>query len=255
MFFLFRLIGVMILSLLLASNTFAEPTAIGKVLWVKGALKANQPNQAPRTLTRRSDIYENDTLTTDAKSTGEIAFTDNSLLSLRENTIMEITKYRYGKNVPKDQESYVEKITKGGFRKITGAISKDNPDGYQTTTPVATIGVLGTQYSIYYTPGKDGMAAKLEKGSIYIQNQAGKVVLKKCTQEEVHKANCKDKVYSRVTSENSAPEILETKPQEFENDVPIYKEALEGEPCAYCSIGTESSVVGSDGLVSSFCIK
>lgn len=258
-----RSVSILVISLLLSFSTvYAQPqaTSIGKVLWVKGILKATQPQQAPRVLTRRSDIYESDTLTTDASSTGEITFTDNSLLSLRENTVMAIAKYRYGKNVPKARETYVEKLAKGGFRKITGAISHDHPDGYSSVTPVATIGVLGTEYSVFYT-AQSGLATKLDRGSISVQNPAGKIILKKCTQDEIIKTNCKNQVYSRVTSTTSAPTIQTQQPPEFTHDVPIYQ--ADNTTCPYCTTNpaaNENNITNilnssTGGVVSSFCVK
>lgn len=212
---------------------------IAKVVWVKGMLKAVQPQQAERKLERRSPVYVNDTLITDAKSTGQVVFTDDSLLALRENTSLQISKYQYGKGIDPSKESYVMSLTKGGLRTITGVISKENPSGYQANTPVATIAVHGTAYSIYYTPGQGGkgLVTKLDQGSIELANKAGKISLNKCTEEKNCKQQCtqeeiknktckkctpcKDNLYSQVTSENSMPTYLTQMPSEFLNNVNI----------------------------------
>ena len=126
LFFILSLaIGVVSLSY---AETQAQPQ-IGQVVWVKGTLKAVQPNGSPRVLTRRSPIFEKDTLITSNRSTGEIVFSDNSLLALRENTTLQIAEYRYGGGVQPSKDTFTANIVKGGFRTITGAISKNHPEG------------------------------------------------------------------------------------------------------------------------------
>ncbi|MGH8446844.1 MAG: hypothetical protein ACREVL_16350, partial [Solimonas sp.] len=41
------------------------------------------------------------------------------------------------------------RLLKGGFRTVSGLIGKANPDEYRVTTPVATIGIRGTDYYAY----------------------------------------------------------------------------------------------------------
>jgi hypothetical protein len=221
----------------------ADDQRIGQVVWVKGVLKATQPKATERTLTRRSPIFVSDTLVTDAKSTGQIVFTDDSLLAIRENTSLQISQYKYNTKDP-TQDSYVADLAKGGFRTITGAISKNNPSQYQAKTPVATISVRGTEFSVYYTPGgKNGMVTKLESGSIEVANSAGKVILKKCTPEEIKKQNCQNQLYSRVTSATEAPQIVNQMPAEFTNDIQIVSSLW----------GVSTQMNG--GVVSGFCIQ
>jgi len=152
-----------------------DPGAVGTIVWVKGAVKAVSSTGASRDLQRRSPVYEKDMIETDATSTGEIVFTDSSVVSLRSATTFQIDQYQYNSASPKNGK-YVASIVKGGFRTITGLIAHGNPDNYEVNTPVATIGVRGTDYSVFYSLTA-GLVVKLSKGSIIVANPSGKVEL------------------------------------------------------------------------------
>jgi len=226
----------------------AEPTlpeVIGQVVWVKNTLKAQQPNAESRTLERRSAIYKHDTLTTDTNSSGEISFTDDSALALQENSSVKIDQYEYGKDKPASSDTFVVNVIKGGFRTVTGAISKNNPGGYKATTPVGTIGVMGTIYSLYYNPAKGNMAAKIDKGSIVVSNKAGRVTLTKCGTNNNSKSGsataCVNKLYVEVDGANVAPKTVSEQPVEFASEPAL---TMTGQPKS-----------GGSGLVGSFCIN
>lgn len=126
----------------------AVGNAIGQVVWVKGVVKATGPDQTTRTLTRRSPIYVKDTIETTENSTGEVVFSDNSIVALRSDTQLRIDDYQFGKNVEPSKVKYIATLVKGGFRTLTGLIPKENSKNYQVNTPVATIGVRGTEYAV-----------------------------------------------------------------------------------------------------------
>ena len=129
------------------------PTPIGRVIWVKGSLKATMPNSEVRDLQKSSVIYLHDTLTTDQNSQAQIAYTDNTLLTFKAGSKLTIDQYHYEPNKP-SVGKYVMSLIEGGFRTITGLIAKNTPDEYKVNTPVATIGVRGTDYAISLTGGQ-----------------------------------------------------------------------------------------------------
>jgi hypothetical protein len=136
------------LFLLSFSHPIFAADQVGQMVWVKGTVKALSVDQTSRTLQRRSPIYASDTLVTGASDEGQIVFTDNSVVVLRSDTEFKIDQYKFNKTSPSEGQ-YAASVAKGGFRTITGLISKANPDNYRVNTPVATIGVRGTDYSIH----------------------------------------------------------------------------------------------------------
>lgn len=212
--FFFRSLAIIFASVCLvslwASFTHAQQQAasqsqtIGQVVWVKGEVKAIVGNQS-RALQRRSPVYAKDTIVTDKTSTGQLVFSDNSLVSLSADTVMRIDEYQFGKNVPKGQSKFVASLVKGGFRTITGLIPKDNADNYQVNTPVATIGVRGTSYAIRFSNGQ--LYAKYISGRPCIHNKKGEVCLSA------------SEIYASVGSAGAMPVILAHDPGVF-NSIP-----------------------------------
>ncbi len=158
------------------SSTTKQPDVQGvaQVVWVKGNVKAISFNKAERLLKRRDVIFEKDTLVSDNTGSGQIVFTDNSTLSISENTSMNISAYQFSKE-NKGKNSTVLDLAKGGFRTITGLVSKEDPTAYQVKTPVGTIGVRGTIYQVH-TDAKKGYF-KVEFGSIVVGNTQGSKTL------------------------------------------------------------------------------
>lgn len=196
-------------------------TPIGLVIWSKGNVSAAEPNQPARKLARRSPIFANDVITSDATSTAQIAFTDTSVYSIDKGTEFKIADYAFKKSAKPADDKSVMTLVKGGFRSITGNIAKANPDGYQVNTPVATIGVRGTQFSALISPTK-GTLFKIDKGSIKVSNKAGTIQLGDCKGCSLQSGTCKDcALFASVTSVNMAPQPLAKMPTEFASQPPI----------------------------------
>jgi len=132
-----------------ASQPPAEPQPAGRVVWVQGSFMAVKPNHQERTLSRASILYVTDTLVTGTNSQAQIVFTDNTLMTFRPETKFYIADYQYHPTSQGSVGKYVMRLIEGGFRTITGLIAKRNPSDYQVNTPVATIGVRGTDYTVY----------------------------------------------------------------------------------------------------------
>lgn len=188
--------------------TSAPVEVIAQVIWVKGDMKAAQPNKPARVLERRSAIYLHDVITTSASGTGQIAFTDGSTYALRTGTVFKIDGYHHSKDGPAAEEKSIMELVKGGFRTITGAIPKKNPDGYQMNSPVATIGVRGTEYTTFISEDK-GLLLEINVGTIEVANQAGKMVLSQCDIS----ANCQR--YGSVLEPSAPPMPLPVVPKEL----------------------------------------
>jgi hypothetical protein len=236
--------------------------AIAQAIWVKGAVIATGPDGAPRTLTRRAVVYEHDVVTTDKTSTGEIGFTDGSLMTLNNDSSIKIDEYKFKAGGGTAENKSVMGLVKGGFRTITGAIPKENPDGYKINTPVATIGVRGTEFVTQLSPLK-GLLLKIEKGSIIVINAGGSMDLTKCSSGT---GSCED--YGVVKNFDIKPESTDKMPSEMANAAPPVttlptgwgapgKAGAPGSPSAPGSGGSSSPGGGGSGpskSVGSFCV-
>lgn len=218
------------------------PKPVGRVVWVKGALKAVMANQEERILQKTSVIYEKDTLITDPSSQAQIVFTDNTLMTFREGTKFFINEYSFqAKSQKKSVGKYVMNLIEGGFRTITGLIAKSNPDDYKVNTPVATIGVRGTDYAIV-----------IQNGQLYIGYYTGEPCVKnnEGDQEEL----CLDSKtpYGYVQGSDVAPVPVSQRPEVFGEKLEIVPSRITPFSATDDS-GGQYTPRGS-GPVSSFCI-
>jgi len=119
--------------------------AAGRVLMTAGETSALRDGKVVP-LTFGSPIEARDTLQTGPRSNLQVRLTDESILSLREQSQMRIEEYRFsGKD--DDQGSAVFSLVKGAFRTVTGLIGRRDHSRYGVRTPSATIGIRGTMYA------------------------------------------------------------------------------------------------------------
>ncbi len=236
--------------------TTPVPTPVGRVVWVKGTmLKAVMPNKEERILQKLSIIYLHDVLITDDKTQAEIVFTDNTLMTFREKTQFSIDQYSYH---PKQKNGsvgkYIMSLTEGGFRTITGLITKNKPNDYQVNAPVATIGVRGTEYVTYFHGTE--MWLGYYKGTPCIQNKGVPGLDKR---KQNIKQLCLDAKtpYAYVANAATPPVPLTQKPDVFKEDLPITPAQVP----PFSSInggnggGGPTSFGGGGGGGNSFCIQ
>src|SRR5262249_24591741 len=68
------------------------------------------------------------------------------------------------------------RLEQGGFRSVTGAIGHTNKGNYMIETPIAHIGVRGTDHESWYFP-QGGLYNKVNVALTYIQTSTGEVVI------------------------------------------------------------------------------
>lgn len=116
----------------------AEPMA--RVLSVSGVATA-QAGAATRILGANDALSQKDVISVGPDSHALIEFSDRTRLTLRPNTLFKVDAYS-----TQAPESALFGLLRGGFRAVTGFISKLNPDAFKVATPTATMGIRGTEF-------------------------------------------------------------------------------------------------------------
>lgn len=146
-------------------GAFAQnETPAGTVIATQGKVTAIGAGNTLRTLSRGAQVFEKDMILVGTASAVQVKFTDGGLLNLIEQTEYKIETYSY-KNKGRKDES-VGDLVKGGFRSLSGGISKTAENASTVKTPVGTMGVRGTV-----------MSARILKGKVYYACTHGKVKL------------------------------------------------------------------------------
>jgi ferric-dicitrate binding protein FerR (iron transport regulator) len=191
---------------LLAINFAAwAATPAGQVILAVGKLEAIGSDQTTRSLQRGTAFYQEDTLVTGGDSQAKLRFTDGTLITLNPNSRIRVDSYHYqaggGSN-----NSYIVSLTTGGFRTVSGAIAKEDSQAYQVRTPVATIAIRGTDYSVAFNRGA-GLVTAVWSGVIALTNDSGTLLIGE--QQKFH--------YAQIKSLYAVPEGLTQMPKTLIN--------------------------------------
>ena len=143
-----------------------------------------------RTLAVKGAVSPGDILFTGRESYAKVHFTDGGEITLRPDTQFQIEKYAFDEKQPgKDGAEF--SLLKGSLRALTGLISKrGNKDSYAMKTPVATIGIRGTEYGLQMCRSDcdhiktaegnkppDGLMSQVDQGAIIERNKGGDLLV------------------------------------------------------------------------------
>ncbi len=125
----------------LGSAQAQEP--VGETVFARGAATA-QVGDNVRLIGKGTPIFEGDVLSTGGRSFAIVSFSDGTRMTLRPDTVFEVQQFRNRGERP----NALMRLFKGGFRAVTGAITRLNPfNGFRVQTTLATIGIRGTDFS------------------------------------------------------------------------------------------------------------
>lgn len=128
----------------LAMATAAHAQSVGEVEFSRGVGFAQSAGQAPRTLGKGLPLKEGDRLTTSEGSSAIIRLQDGTRMTVRPNSDLLVQQYQFKEGAP--DNGMVMQLLRGGFRAITGLISKGSPNAAKVQTATATIGIRGTDF-------------------------------------------------------------------------------------------------------------
>lgn len=144
-----KIIGKIIVStvltgaLALSSVAVAQDSA-GMVVASRGEVIA-MTNGGSRELKQGDFVYEKDEILTSNRSFAVLQFVDGAKVTVRPDSTLIIEQYLFNGN---EDDAATLGLVSGGLRVITGAMAKSNPENYKVRTPVALMGVRGTEFSV-----------------------------------------------------------------------------------------------------------
>ena len=127
--------------LLAALPSLALAQQAGKASFVRGITTAQGADGAARILATEAPLFAGDVLRTAANSYAVLQLADESKITLRPNTVFKVEAFS-----TEGEGSVLLRLFKGGLRTITGLVGQRNPRGFQLRSPVATIGIRGTDF-------------------------------------------------------------------------------------------------------------
>jgi hypothetical protein len=132
------------LAFLLLLAPAANAQSAGEVEFSRGVGFAHTAGETPRTLGKGLALRQGDRLTTSEGASAIIRLQDGTRMTVRPNSELVLQQYQFRENAP--DNSFLMQLVRGGFRAVTGVISKAAPDAARVQTNTATIGIRGTDF-------------------------------------------------------------------------------------------------------------
>ncbi|HED32941.1 MAG TPA: hypothetical protein ENJ08_01805 [Gammaproteobacteria bacterium] len=155
--------------------------AVGSVIKKQGKVFAISSEAKSRNLNVGSEVFVGDRIYSGVKGFVRMSMIDEAKIDLRCNSEMLIEEYKLKQG---DNRSVIHLI-KGSVKKITGSIGKMAEDLYEMRTPLATVGVRGTEYAIrvLQAHGCDGSVDVNSKG-LFVKVNRGFVDVKAAEEQK-----------------------------------------------------------------------
>lgn len=127
-----------------AENPVAATQPVGEVTYSRGAGFAQFPGAAPRTLGAGLPLHLGDRLTTSEGASAVLKLNDGTRMTLRPQTEVVLEQFKFQPDAT--DNNMLLQLLRGGLRALTGLVNKNNDNAARIKTPVATIGIRGTDF-------------------------------------------------------------------------------------------------------------
>lgn len=164
-----NLVRVCYFAILLAESSIGLAQSAGTILFKSGNAVVTRADLSTHPIQQHDDVLNGDTIDT-KNGRVQIGFVDGGKVSLQPDTIYKIKQYSFSGQEDGSEYALTELI-KGGLRTISGLIGHKNRDRYQLATPVATIGIRGTEFTVIYVANK--LIMTTNQGSVDVCNSGG----------------------------------------------------------------------------------
>jgi hypothetical protein len=132
------------LMLLTVPGPVLATKAIGSVTSLEGGAYATMPG-VKRALALNDEIFEKETLHTQKDSQLVVRFLDETILRMGENTSVALEQYNFD-DTPGGLVGMFSRMLHGLVRMTTGKIVERDRDKFNFQTPLATLGIRGTEF-------------------------------------------------------------------------------------------------------------
>jgi FecR protein len=157
--------ATLLLSPALASAEDSGSSGVGVYTAVMGKVTVTHPGEAHVLPVRLHDeVLFKDVIQTDKESRTKAFFQDDSILTVGENSRVEITEYIY--NPESNLRRSVVKVMQGQVRALVSKVFKSNGSRFEVHTPSAVAAARGTYFTVWHENGESGIINVGETGRV-----------------------------------------------------------------------------------------
>jgi len=151
--------GLMILLTSLVMSPVMATDLIGKTVFTRGVVSAQYPEGQVRILSKDSDIFESDVVSTGSNSFTVIGFDNGTRISIRPDTVLSVEAYS-GKP---QQEQMLMNLFKGGVRAISAYMGRSKPGTLKIKSRAGNIVMRGGRMDARLCAEQECLAGKVAK--------------------------------------------------------------------------------------------
>jgi hypothetical protein len=157
--------ATLLLSPALASAEDSGPGGVGVYTAVMGKVTvthSGEPRMLPVKL--HDEVMFRDVIQTEKESRTKAFFQDDSILTVGENSRVEITEYIYDPEA--NLRRSVVKVMQGQVRALVSKVFKSNGSRFEVHTPSAVAAARGTYFTVWHENGQSGIINVGESGRV-----------------------------------------------------------------------------------------
>jgi hypothetical protein len=130
-----------------AAGPGLAPLVAGHVTFVDGAVTVTNAEQAARAVQSGDPVYVGDRIQTPTQSHIYLRMVDNAFVALRPGSELTISTYEFDKDQPQASRIRLD-LQQGTSRAVSGKGGQAAKHQYRFNTPLAAIGLRGTDYTV-----------------------------------------------------------------------------------------------------------
>lgn len=139
--------GLLMLLVLSQTLAHAAPPQVGEVVFLVGKAELHRDGQI-MPLVKAGQISEGDWIVTAADGHVHLRMQDDAFVAVRPASRLQVRQYRYEPASP-TANAILLHLEGGTARTVSGRAGEANRERYRFTTPVAAIGLRGTDYVVF----------------------------------------------------------------------------------------------------------
>ncbi|MFZ9735371.1 MAG: FecR family protein [Burkholderiaceae bacterium] len=154
-----------------AAPAVANPVPVGVASIVSAGVQRQASGQPLQPLMQGQSVFEGDVIDTTAGGYAYLTTVDQAFLSVRPGSRLHIVAYRVDPQTPRNNQIRLD-LLQGTARWVSGRGANAARDRFRLNTPVAAIGVRGTDFSVFADASVTSASVRAGRIAVSPFNQA-----------------------------------------------------------------------------------
>ncbi len=222
----------------------AQAQSAGVVQFAAGDVKVVAAGGSERAARKGVPVNVGDTLLTAPGALAQLKMGDGAIVVVQPESRLTVAEFHYA-GTEDGTERVRYRLEQGGFRAVTGAIGRTHKQNYLIETPIAHMGVRGTDHESYFFPATGPLAGDGAKPGAYNKVNTGRTFMRTGAGEVEVNPN----QVGFVASAGQVPVILPTVPGFFNHSISprSARPAVSPAPVAAQFVKVEQAVETEEG--------